>query len=56
MFLAGYASVEVMAQLGRSWARRLNPNMCLGVVLIGSRRGWYLGYWCWPVLASSGRI
>jgi hypothetical protein len=30
-------------------------HMCLGVVLTGCRRGWYLGYW-WPVLASSGRI
>jgi len=31
-------------------------RMCLGVVLTGCRRGWYLGYWWWPVLASSGRI
>jgi hypothetical protein len=27
VFLAGYASVEVMAQLRRSWDRRLNPHV-----------------------------
>ena len=39
VFLAGYALVEAMAQLRRSWARRGLTRMCLGVVLTGSRRG-----------------
>jgi predicted cobalt transporter CbtA len=54
MFLAGYASVEAIAQLQRFWLVALT-HMCLGVVIIGSRRRWYLAYW-WAVLASSGRI
>jgi hypothetical protein len=55
MFRAGYASVEAMAWLQRSWLVALT-HMCPGVVIIGNRPRWYLAYWWWAVLASSGWI
>ena len=42
LFLADYASVQVMVQFRRAGAGAHNPDTCLGVVLDGSRVGWHV--------------